>query len=418
MAPTDQPDPADAFDPRDPAFLADPYPTFARWRERGPVHRHDGLGLLVAVSHAACDAVLRDRGLGRIWRDREPAETFPAFNLLHRTSILESEPPTHTRLRRLVAGAFGRGHVERMRPWIDQLADRLIADLAGRLADGPADGEVDLLALVAEPLPVEVIAQLLGVPAADRGLLRPWSNAIVKMYEYGLPPPQQAQAERSAAAFVAYLRELVAQRRRSPLADDLVSDLVAASDGADRLSGDEIVGTCVLLLMAGHEATVNVVGNGLWALLQRPDEWRRILADPALVPSATEEMIRFDASLQLFERTATRDVTVCGVPVPAGAKIAALLGAANRDPAVFADPDRFDVGRVPNPHLGFGAGIHFCLGAPLARVEVQAVLAALRTRLPGLAPATAPRRRPEFVIRGLRELPVTAGRGAGDTQGG
>ena len=396
----------DLFDPTDPAFLADPYPAFARLRAQGPVHRHDGLGLLVAVSHQACDAVLRDRGLGRLWRDREPVETFEAFNLLHRTSILESEPPTHTRLRRLVAGAFARGHVERMRPWIGALADQLVADLAYRLTAGD---DADLLALVAEPLPVVVIAQLLGVPAADRGLLRPWSNAIVKLYEYQPAPELQREAERSAAAFVAYLRELVAERRRSPRPDDLVSDLVAAADGADRLSGDEIVGTCVLLLMAGHEATVNVVGNGLAALLERPQEWARVVADPALVPSAAEEMIRFDSSLQLFERTATRDVMIGGVDVPEGTKIAALLGAANRDPAVFADPDRFDVGRTPNPHLGFGAGIHFCLGAPLARVEVQAVLAALRIRLPGLAPGTAPRRRPEFVIRGLRELPVRAG---------
>jgi cytochrome P450 len=187
----------------------------------------------------------------------------------------------------------------------------------------------------------------------------------------------------------------------------MVSDLVAASDGADRLSGDEIVGTCVLLLMAGHEATVNVIGNGLLALLTRPEQWRRVLDDPALVPSATEEMIRFDSSLQLFERTATRDVDVAGVRVAQGEKIAALLGAANRDPAAFDDPDRFDVGRTPNPHLGFGAGIHFCLGAPLARVEVQAVLSALRVRLPGIELAAAPPRRPEFVIRGLGELRVT-----------
>jgi cytochrome P450 len=250
---------------------------------------------------------------------------------------------------------------------------------------------------------------LLGVPAADRGMLRPWSNAIVKMYEYDLAPGLQQGAERSAAAFVGYLRELVARRRRAPLEDDLISDLVAASDGRDRLDADEIVGTCVLLLMAGHEATVNVVGNGMNALLHRPQEWRRVVADPALVPPAAEEMIRFDASLQLFERTATRDVVVAGTTVPGGTKIAALLGAAARDRAVFDDPDRFDVARAPNPHLGFGAGIHFCLGAPLARVEIQAVLAALRARLPGIQPGTPPRRRPEFVIRGLRELPVTSG---------
>ncbi len=400
------------FDPADPMVLADPYPTFAALRDQRPVHRHDGLGLFVAVSHAACDAVLRDRALGRIWKDKEPAEQFPAFNLLHRTSILENEPPTHTRLRRLVAGAFGRGHVERMRPWVGDLADSLVADLVDRLADGGgADGGngADLMSAVAEPLPVEVIAQLLAVPPHDRRHLRPWSNAIVKMYEYGLDEARRREAEEASAAFVAYLRDLVAERRRTPRADDLVSDLVAASDGDDRLSEDEIVGTCVLLLMAGHEATVNVIGNGMLAMLTHRDQWERVVADSDLVPAAAEEMIRYDSSLQLFERTATRDVEVAGTTVRAGEKVAALLGAANRDPAVFADPDRFDVGRSPNPHLGFGAGIHFCLGAPLARVEVQSVLAGLRSRLPDLVLAREPRRRPEFVIRGLESLDVARG---------
>ena len=397
---------APLFDPADPAFLADPYPAFAALREQAPVHRHDGMGLHVAVSHAACDAVLRDRSLGRIWKDKEPAEQFPAFNMLHRTSILENEPPTHTRLRRLVAGAFGRGHVERMRPWIGELADGLVAGLAERLADG---GSADLVEHVAEPVPVEVIAQLLNVPAADRHRLRPWSNAIVKMYEYGLAEDKRREAEQASADFVAYLRGLVADRRARPREDDMVSDLVAAADGEDRLTEDEVVGTCVLLLMAGHEATVNVVGNGMLAMLRHRDQWERVVADPALVPSAAEEMTRFDSSLQLFERTATKDVEVAGTLVREGEKIAALLGAANRDPAVFADPDRFDVGRTPNPHLGFGAGIHFCLGAPLARVEMQSVLAALRSRLPGLVLAIEPERRPEFVIRGLRSLDVAVG---------
>jgi len=411
------------FDPADPGFLADPYPTFARLRAQAPVQWHPGLGLHVALSHAGCDAVLRDRSLGRIWQDREPAELFPAFNMLHRTSILESEPPTHTRLRRLVAGAFGRGHVERMRPWIDRLADGLVADLVELLdAGGDPDGSVaargapsgpgaDLIARVAEPLPVEVIAELLGVPAVDRQLLRPWSNAIVKMYEYGLAPQLQAAAESSAAAFVDYLRGLVAERRRAPRDNDMISDLVAAADGADRLSQDEIVGTCVLLLMAGHEATVNVLGNGMLAMLRHPRQWQRLVQDADLVASAAEEMIRFDSSLQLFERTATRDVVIGGVTVPQGGRIAALLGAAHRDPAVFTDPDIFDIGRSPNPHLGFGAGIHFCLGAPLARVEVAAVLASLRRRLPGIVLAVEPERRGEFVIRGLVELRVGARNG-------
>jgi cytochrome P450 len=389
------------FDPADPGFLENPYPAFAALRESGPVHWHEGLGVHLALSYAACDAVLRERGLGRIWSDREPVEVFPAFNLLHRTSILESEPPTHTRLRRLVAAAFGRGHVERMRPWIAGMADRLVADLVEQVRSG---APTDLIATVAEPLPVEVIAELLAVPAPDRTLLRPWSNAIVKMYEYGLDERQQAAAEAASAQFVGYLRELVAQRRRTPGESDLISDLVAASDGADRLSEDEIVGTCVLLLMAGHEATVNVVGNGINAFAHNPGQWRQVVQDRDLIAAAGEEMIRYDSSLQLFERTATTDVDVAGTVIATGQKVAALLGAANRDPAAFADPDRFDVTRPVRPHLGFGAGIHFCLGAPLARIEVQSVLSALSSRLPELTLASEPVRRPEFVIRGLTAL--------------
>jgi cytochrome P450 len=382
------------FDPSDPAFAADPYPTFATLRAVGPVHHVPKLGMAVAVSHAACSEVLRNRSLGRIWSDATPIERFTSFNLLHRNSLLENEPPTHTRLRRLVSAAFGRGHVERLRPWVADLADELVELLA-------SGG--DLLATLAAPLPVAVIAELLGVPAADRPLLVPWSNAIVKMYEYNLPEPQRVAAEQAAAEFVAYLRDLSA----TPAAGSLISDLVTVRDSDDRLNQDELVATAVLLLMAGHEATVNVIGNGVLALLRNRDQWQRLVDDPSLVPTAVEEMIRYDAPLQLFERTATADVTIAGFSLRAGEKIAALLGAAARDPEVFDRPDVFDVGRDPNPHLGFGAGIHYCVGAPLARVEITAALTALVRRMPALELAGEPERRPEFVIRGLRTLAVS-----------
>ncbi|CRK60811.1 putative cytochrome P450 hydroxylase [Alloactinosynnema sp. L-07] len=387
------------FDPSDPAFIADPYPAFAALRSEGEVHWHDRLGLAVAVSHAACSAVLRHRGLGRLWTDAAPADVFGAFNLLHRNSLLENEPPTHTRLRRLIAAAFARGHTERLRPWVERLADRMVAELAERIT---AAGSADLLACVAAPLPVEVIGELLGVPQADRTLLAPWSNAIVKMYEYGLPDDQRRAAETAAQEFADYVRALAGD----PLPDSLVSDLAAVRDGGDRLSEDELVATAVLLLMAGHEATVNVIGNGVLALLTHRDQWDRLVADPGLLPSAVEELIRFDAPLQLFERTATERVEIAGYMVEPGRKIAALLGAAARDPLVFDEPDRFDIARTPNPHLGFGAGIHYCVGAPLARVEIGATLAALIRRLPELRLADTAPRRPEFVIRGLRALPV------------
>lgn len=390
------------FDPTDPVFLADPYPVFARLRARSPVHDHPGLGMPVAVSHAACSAVLRSRDLGRIWVDAQPPEDFPAFNLLHRNSLLEREGSSHARLRALVAGVFGRGHTARLAPSVRALADGFVAGLADAVE---RDGRAEVVEGLAAPLPIAVIAELLDVPEPERSRLRGWSTAIVAMYEPDPGEARRAAAEQAAAEFVVALRELAALRARRPGAD-LVSDLVAAG-----IDADELVGTAALLLMAGHEATVNVIGNGVLALLDHPRQWAELVAGAELEP-VVEELIRYDPPLQLFERTAVRDTAVAGHPVPAGTRIAALLGAANRDPDAFADPDELDLARRPNPHLGFGLGVHYCLGAPLARLEVAAALDALRRLLPGLrrpdGPAGAPVRRPDLVMRGLRELPVTA----------
>ena len=394
---------APPLDLTDPAVVADPYAAFAAARAVAPVQWHEGLGLWLAFTHAEANAVLRDRRLGRIWRDKEPAERFGSFNLIHRNAILEMEPPDHTRLRRLISTAFARGHVERLRPWVEDLAGRLVDGLVER-SDGTEP--VDVLSGMAEQLPVDVIAELLGVPVADRPLLRPWSNAIVKMYEYGRTAAVEDAAERAAAEFVSYLRELAADRRRSP-GEDLLSHLVSVRDAeGDRLTEDELVTTCILLLNAGHEATVNVSGNGLLALLRHPDQLRRLREDRTLLPTAIEELMRFDSPLQLFERTAIEDVGIGGITVPAGSKIAALLGSANHDPAVFDAPETLDVGRTDNPHISFGAGIHFCIGAPLARVELQASFGALLGRTSSLELGAEPHRRPEFVIRGLADLPV------------
>ncbi len=395
--------PATPLDLTDPAVVADPYPAFAAARATAAVQWHEGLGLWLAFTHAAANAVLRDRRLGRIWSDKEPAERFEAFNLIHRNAILEMEPPDHTRLRRLISTAFARGHVERLRPWVQALADRLVDGMVERSA---GTAPVDLFTGMAGQLPVAVIAELLGVPEADRRLLRPWSNAIVKMYEYGRTPQIEDGAERAAAEFVGYLRGLVAERR-TRLGEDLISHLVTVRDSqGDRLTEDELVTTCILLLDAGHEATVNVTGNGLLALLEHPDQLARLRAAPDLLPTAVEELMRFDSPLQLFERTATEDVAIGGVTVERGQKIAALLGSANRDPAVFAGADTLDVGRTENPHISFGAGVHFCIGAPLARVELQASFGALLRRTSALELGGPAVRRPEFVIRGLQELPL------------
>ncbi|MGE3285699.1 MAG: cytochrome P450 [Pseudonocardia sp.] len=384
------------FDPADPAFLADPYPVFAQLRARSPVHEHPGLGMPVAVSHGACAEVLRSRDLGRIWVDARPPADFPAFNLLHRNSLLEREGPSHTRLRALVAGVFGRGHTARLAPAVRDLADGLVAGLVAAIG---RHGRADVMEGLAAPLPIAVIAELLAVPEPERSLLRGWSTAIVAMYEPDPGEDRRAAAERASAEFVAALRELAALRVRRP-GTDLVSDLLSA--GVDR---DELVGTAALLLMAGHEATVNVIGNGVLALLHHPRQWGALVAGAPLEP-AVEELVRHDPPLQLFERTALRDTTVAGHAVPAGTRIAALLGAAARDPTVFDAPDALDLARHPNPHLGFGSGVHYCLGAPLARLEVAVALDALRRQLPGLRAAGEPVRRPDLVMRGLRELPV------------
>jgi cytochrome P450 len=376
--------PTTSLDLGDPAFVADPYPYFAEER-RHPVAWHEPSGMYLTFDHASAGTVQRDRRLGRLWSDREPASYLEPFNLLHRNQMMEHEPPEHTRLRRPVAASFNRGHVERLRPRVRELAAELLA------AVDP--GGFDAVRDYAEPLPVLVISELLGVPRVHAPQLREWSQAIVRMYE---PSPGTDVVDAAVAAavdFAELVRELAQSRRRTP-ADDLVSDLVQTT-----LSEDEVVAAVVLLLNAGHEASVNVFGNGLVAMLERglrPD-------DPA---QTVEEMLRFDSALQLFERTATGPVEVGGVVVEPGQKIAALLGAANRDPAVFVEPDTFDVRRDPNPHLAFGVGVHFCLGAPLARMELAESLTALFATYPDLHLAGDPVSRGTFVLRGFRAVPV------------
>jgi cytochrome P450 len=381
----------------DPEFLRDPYPGLARLREHAPVSRHEATGRWLAADHASVQTVLRDRRLGRFWQDREPAAAYEPFNLLHRNQMMENEPPVHTRLRSLVAKAFTRAHVERLGPAVAAEAAALLA-ATGR--------EFDLLAEVAEPLAVTVIAELLGVPAADRHRLRPWSAAIVRMYEVTPTPETEAAALTACREFADYLRDLAGRRRAEPR-DDLVSALVAVRDGTDRLSADELVASAILLLNAGHEASVNALGGGMVALLRHPAQLARVRADRRLIPYAAEEMIRYDPPLHMFVRTAAADVQMAGVTIPAGGEVAALLGAANRDPAVFTDPDTFDAGRDPNPHVGFGAGLHFCLGAPLARLELRTAVAALLDHAPRLALAAEPVQRPTFVLRGYTAVRLT-----------
>jgi cytochrome P450 len=381
-----------------PDVVADPYPFFAEERSRGGFAWHEQSGRYLTFDHACANAVLRDRRLGRIWRDREPVERFEPFNLLHRNQMMENEPPVHTRLRRLVVGAFSRGHVERLRPRVRELAGQLL----GRV--DPSG--FDVVGEYAEPLPVLVIAELLGVDPGLAPQLRSWSQDIVRMYEVSPSEDAQRAAVRSAAQFADVVRDL-ARRRAAEPAGDLVSDLVAAQDGRARLTEDEVVASAVLLLNAGHEASVNVFGNGLVAMLRAG-----VFPTPEQVPACVEEMLRFDSALQLFERTATEVVQVAGVSVEPGQKVAALLGAANRDPSVFDDPDTFRADRDPNPHLAFGAGLHFCVGAPLARMELVEAVGLVLRRMPGLALVGEPVPRGTFVLRGHRSVPVGSAAGA------
>ena len=388
------------LDAGDPAFVDDPYPVLASLRETGPVLWHEPMGTWLATTHDSVSQVLRNRAFGRLWTDWEPASEMEPFNALHRNQMMENEDQTHRRLRALVSKAFGRGHVERMRPRIESLAASMVDDLP--------DGEpFDLLGDYAEPMPVFVIADLLGVPRDDHARLRDWSQAIVHMYEPGVGEQVKAAAIEASTAFSDYVRDVVEQRRSSP-GDDLITDLIEARDEGSRLSDDELVASVVLLLNAGHEASVNVFGNGFHALLEHPDQMRRLTAGEVSVETALEELIRYDAPLQLFERTATQDVEVSGQLVRAGERIACLMGSANRDAAVFADADVFDVGRDPNPHVGFGMGLHFCLGAPLARLELQISIRALLDRFPELRLVGESPRRPTWVLRGYQSIPVSS----------
>lgn len=390
--------PTTSLDLTSPDLAVDPYPLFAQERAVHAVAWSESAGMWLTFTHAAASEVLRDRRLQRLWRDRSPQDYLEPFNLLHRNQMMENEPPVHGRLRRPVAAAFNRGHVDRLRPRVRELAADLLDE---------AGSSFDVIGEYAEPLPVLVIAELLGVPDSYADSLRAWSQAIVKMYEPAPSPAVVDAAVAAASDFAGLVRELVAARRRTP-ADDLISDLVATE-----LSEDEVVASVVLLLNAGHEASVNAFGNGLAAML-------RAGVVPAEDVSVTvEEMLRYDAALQLFERTAVEPVTLAStsgtVTIEPGQKVAALLGAANRDPAVFASADVFDPRRDPNPHVAFSAGVHFCLGAPLARMELTESVGALFGRHPDLRLAGEPESRGTFVLKGHRLVRVAA-QGSGRRQ--
>ncbi|MEU7599954.1 cytochrome P450 [Streptomyces sp. NPDC041003] len=398
------------FDPWDAAFVADPYPAYRELREQGRAVWWGATGQWLVPHYADVSALLRDRRLGRTYlhrfsheefgREAPPPEHEP-FHVLNGNGLLDLEDPAHARVRRLVAKAFTPRTVERLVPAVQRLAHGLVERLL-------ADGGGDLLATVAEPLPVAVIAELLGVPEADRGLLRPWSADICGMFELRPDEETARRAVRASVEFSAYLRGLIAERRTRP-GEDLISGLIAAHDEEGRLSEQEMISTCVLLLNAGHEATVNTTVNGWWALFRNPAELAALREnrDPEKLSTAVDELMRYDTPLQMFERWVLDDIRIGDTEIPRGAEVALLFGSANRDPARFDEPDALDLVRADNPHLSFGAGIHYCLGAPLARRELEASFGALLADgVPPLRLVEEPRWRDGYVIRGLEQLLV------------
>lgn len=394
-----------AFNPLDPAFIADPYPFYHRLRETAPVHRTPmGFWLLTRYEDVALS--LKDRRFGKDFagsiKRRYGADRMgePAIANLSRT-MLVLDPPDHTRLRGLVNKAFTARRVADMRPRIKALVDEQLDRVAGK-------GQMDVIVDLAHRLPVIVICDLLGIPEDHRGPFLAASSVNGRILD---PVPMSeaeiAQANAGTQMANAYFDQLCELRRKDPQ-DDLTTELVRAEDAGDRLSGQELHSNIGLLFGAGHETTTNLIGNGLLALHRQPEQWQRLKADPSLIPNAVEEMLRFDSSVQMTGRVTNAEVELAGVTIPAGESVVSLLGAANRDPVQYADPDKLDVSRSNVRPMSFGGGIHHCLGAQLARLEGELVFTALVERFPSLELPEKDKAewKQNFTLRGLKKLPA------------
>ena len=390
------------FDPLAPQTLSDPYPIYARLRAEAPVQKSPA-GVWLVLGYDAAVQILRDHDRFSVdhskRKDHESLGPTPAERGMENIMLFK-DPPDHTRLRGLVNKAFTPRVVERMRTRIEQIVNDLIDAVELR-------GEMDVIEDFAYPLPVTVITEMLGIPESDRDSFKHWSRQIAPILDPILADDVFLQIAEAGLALAVYFDEIVAKRRADPR-DDLITELIRGEDEGDRLTPEELRATLILLLVAGHETTMNLVGNGLLALLRHPEEADRLRSDPSLARSATDELLRYDGSVHLTARTATADVDVSGVRISAGELATVILGAANRDPAQFPDPDRLDIGRDPNRHLAFSAGGHFCVGATLARAEGQIAFETLVRRLPNLRLADShPAYRATITLRGLAELPVT-----------
>jgi cytochrome P450 len=392
-----------------PGGAADPYPRYARWRAERPVARPRER-LYVVSRLADCEAVLADPAFGKQDGPGAGAANGPAGRSggPDARSLLRLNPPDHTRLRRLASRAFTPGRVRELTPHIEELTGELVDGMFGgpdAAGTAPGGGTADLIAGLALPLPVAVISELLGIPARDRPRLVTWSTDLARSLDpaFLIPDSERTRQRRARAEFTGYLRELLPSRRRSP-GGDLISALLAVHDSDGTLTEDELVALCILLLVAGHETTRSLIGAVVLALLRNPAELAVVAAEPSLAAQAVEEALRYDPPVQMIARCALHDTAIAGETIAAGSFVLLLLGAASRDPAACASPDRFSVRRETRRQLAFGHGIHYCLGAPLARVEATVALRRLLPLLPRLRIAGEPQWRPNTVLRGLEQL--------------
>lgn len=401
------------FDAYAPEFVADPYPTYARLRAESPRFHDERWGVTFFALHSDVRAMLRDRRFGRspdhavpraelaeavLARER-PSE-YPAWTKFIRGTFMDMEPPDHTRLRRLVQAAFSRRASESYRHRLETTADALVDRALEK-------GTIDAVADYATPIPLAMIGELMGVPASDQMQLVDWSTAIVRLFDQQTTPEEGEAAETATREFVDYLTALIEDRRNDP-GDDLLSALIDAEVEGDRLTDEQIIATSILAINAGHEATVQAIGNGLLALARDQDQYDLLRSQRVPIAGVVDELLRFDTPLQMFERWVLADTDWHGVELRRGSKIGLLFGSANHDESVFDAPERLDLERRDNPHVSFGGGVHYCVGAPLARVELEAAFSRFAQRVSSFElTVDEPDRTPSLVFRGVSTLPIT-----------
>ena len=388
------------FSPLSPEFRRNPYPGYEMLRANAPIFCWPEWNVWFLTRYEDCNLLLRNNRLGHgTWGDNPPEERRDLWQL-QRHWMLFHNPPHHTRLRSLVHKAFTPRVVEKLRPKIQAITDRLLDNVQ-------SDGHMDLIADLAYPLPVTVIAEMLGVPTEDQPRFHEWSNDLARTLDLTEDPAIYDRGSESAGKFRDYIAELVAQRRKAPQ-DDLLTALVQVEEAGDKLSEAELFGTFSFLFVAGHETTINLIGNGTLALLQNPDQLALLKANPQLIKSAIEELLRYDSPVQTTSRIALESLEWQGQTFEKGQEVFIMLGAANRDPTQFENPNRLDITRTPNQHLAFGGGIHYCLGAPLARLEGEIAINTLLHRMPDLRlEIDQPEYSDNYLLRGLTRLPVS-----------